>query len=361
MSHAGAQPTWKLTALAVLFLAAGLHLSAQGAPYIPKDHPLAQKPSGLLAGVNAATTYSGFRHGQHPDRGNGEINPTEAQFLEDLRLLSRDKDCGMMRLYDSQENAKIVLKLIRREKLPMKVLLGAWLTAEVHNPNCPWLTAPIPQATLDANKLENQKELARCIALAKEYADIVVAVNVGNECQVEWNDHLVPEESLIGYIRAVKKAIKQPVTTSDNYDWWAKRGARVAKEVDFVAVHTYPEWENKSIDEAVPFTIANMQAVRNAMPNSQLVITEAGWATVSYEFGPRASEENQKRYINELLKWSKSVNITCFIFEAFDEDWKGDPNNPMAAEKHWGVFTIDRKPKLVMQEKFADLIPVKAK
>ena len=49
------------------------------------------------------------------------------------------------------------------------------------------------------------------------------------------------------------------------------------------------------------------------------------------------------------------MNVTLFWFEAFDEDWKGDPNNPNGAEKHFGLFTIDRKPKLVMQELYPDL------
>ena len=46
---------------------------------------------------------------------------------------------------------------------------------------------------------------------------------------------------------------------------------------------------------------------------------------------------------------SEKMNITTFFFEAFDEDWKGDPGNPQGAEKHWGLYTANRKPKLVMK------------
>ena len=49
------------------------------------------------------------------------------------------------------------------------------------------------------------------------------------------------------------------------------------------------------------------------------------------------------------------MNITTFFFEAFDESWKGDPNNPRGAEKHWGIFTEDRKAKQVMQDLYPDL------
>jgi hypothetical protein len=49
------------------------------------------------------------------------------------------------------------------------------------------------------------------------------------------------------------------------------------------------------------------------------------------------------------------MNITTFFFEAFDEVWKGDPDNPAGAEKHWGLFTADRKPKEVLQEKYPEM------
>ena len=44
------------------------------------------------------------------------------------------------------------------------------------------------------------------------------------------------------------------------------------------------------------------------------------------------------------------MNITTFFFEAFDEDWKGNPDNPLVAEKHWGLYKINRTPKLVMSK-----------
>ena len=62
-----------------------------------------------------------------------------------------------------------------------------------------------------------------------------------------------------------------------------------------------------------------------------------------------ASEEAQLRYYDELDDWATQTNTTVFFFEAFDEPWKGNPNNPMCAEKHWGLFFVDRSPKLVMQ------------
>ena len=315
---------------------------------------LQQSKSALLAGLEKGICYSGFRHGQHPDRGDGAVNPSEKEISEDLRILTRNGNFKMIRLYDCRTNAEVTLRLIRENKIPLKVLLGAWLSAEVNNPGCPWLK-PIPADVLAANKNLNAAEIQNAIRLANEYRDLVVAVAVGNETQVSWNDHMVPVESVISYVRQVKKAVPQPVTVCDNYDWWSHHGAALARELDFISVHTYPQWEKKDIDEAMSYTIANLQAVREAIPDARMVITEAGWATVAKEFGARASEEKQKKYSHDLFEWTGKMNITTFFFEAFDEDWKGDVHDPLGAEKHWGLFTVERNAKLAMQERYPDL------
>jgi exo-beta-1,3-glucanase (GH17 family) len=292
--------------------------------------PIQQKSADRLCGATQAICYSGFRSGQHPDRGDGAVNPSDAEVLEDLEILARDGNFNLIRLYDCQENSQAVLRLIKKHDLDMKVLLGAWLDAEVSNPNCWWHPEPYPDEVLAANKIKNAEELQRAIRLAKEYPDIVAAVAVGNEALVSWNDHMVPVEQVITYVRRVKKAVDQPVTVADNFDWWAKDGAALAKEVDFLAIHTYPLWEGIDIDDAMKFCTANVQAVRDAYPDSRLVITEAGWATIASE---------------------------SFFFEAFDESWKGNPDNPMGAEKHWGIFNEDRTAKLVMHDLYPDLKP----
>ena len=104
------------------------------------------------------------------------------------------------------------------------------------------------------------------------------------------------------------------------------------------------------------FSISNIQEVCDSLPESRIVITEAGWATVASEFGERASEEKQKQYFNELMAWGEENNYTIFFFEAFDKPWKGNPDNTMGAEKHWGIFNVDRTPKKVMQELYPDLM-----
>ncbi len=312
-----------------------------------------QSPEDLLCGVHNAICYSGFRTGQHPDRGEGAKNPTDDQIKEDLEIISTNSLFKLIRLYDSGENSEAVLRIIKENKLDVKVLLGIWLKAELSaHETCTWLTEPIPQEILDKNRIKNQEEIQRGISLANKYPEIVAAVNVGNEALVDWNDHKVDTDSIIAYCLKVKKAIDQPVTVAENYEWWAAKGKKLAKAIDFIAVHVYPIWEGKDIDEGMSYTIANIQKIKDSLPEAKIVISEAGWATIATEFGERANEEKQKQYYEELMKWSEEMNITTFFFEAFDEDWKGNPNNPMGAEKHWGLFTVDRKPKKVMQDLF---------
>jgi exo-beta-1,3-glucanase (GH17 family) len=307
----------------------------------------------LLAGEPIAIAYSGFREGQHPDRGDGAVNPSPEEILEDLRILVAH-DFRLIRLYDAGENALATLELIREHDLPIKVLQGIWLNAEISNhEGCPWLDEPIPEEELAANVLRNREEVQRGIDLARQFPEIVVAVNVANEALVSWNDHMVPVEDVIAYVRQVKAAIEQPVTVADNYEWWAEDGAELAAEVDFLGVHTYPVWEGKPIEEGLSYTIDNIERVRKALPGHRIAILEAGWATVAEEFPAQASIANQVRYLRELTEWARAEQMTVFIFEAFDEPWKGDPNRPLGAEKHWGMFNVDRTPKYPIDQAIA--------
>jgi len=310
-----------------------------------------QKKEDLLMGISEGICYSGFRTGQHPDRGDGAVNPSYEQTLEDLNLLSGRAGFKLIRIYDSDENSALILRVIKENNIPIKVLLGIWLRAELSNhETCAWLTEPIPEEELQANKKLNLLEIEKGIKLARAYPEIVVAVNVGNECLVDWNDHKVASDTIIAYVQKVKQAISQKVTVADNYKWWSEHGTALAKAVDFISIHTYPIWEGKAVHEGLSFSIENIMEVRKALPDSKIVITEAGWPSVASEFADRVSEEKQQRYYHDFMAWTKKNNVTTFWFEAFDEDWKGNPDNMLGAEKHWGLYTVDRKPKLVMKQ-----------
>jgi len=129
----------------------------------------------------------------------------------------------------------------------------------------------------------------------------------------------------------------------------------LAREVDFITIHSYPLWERKDIDEGLSYTVENYKAVRAAHPDKPIVIGEAGWAT--YTEGnlsvPRGGDERkQQRYYEELTNWARENAVTVFFFEAFDEPWKGT-----GTEGHWGLFTADRKAKPAMQKLYPELMP----
>ena len=105
------------------------------------------------------------------------------------------------------------------------------------------------------------------------------------------------------------------------------------------------------------YTRANYASVAGHYPDKPVVITEAGWTTNANGRGiepHNASEGLQAHYYAQLLEWTTDEKIFTFVFEAFDEPWKGSPH-PMEPEKHWGLFKVDRTPKLVMQEVFSHL------
>ena len=231
-------------------------------------------------------------------------------------------------------------------------------------PGVPYLLKNLTDESMDFHQLSLTIErfptiAARLIALAKENPDTVFCVSVGNEASVEWTDHMVPVENLVEYVREVKKSIKQPVTFCENYVPWTYKLEPLAEELDFIAVHTYPAWEYRSIHDALEFTKQNYHSVVDHYPGKPVIITEAGWTTAANGRGidpHNASEELQASYYQQLLDWTTEEKILTFVFEAFDEPWKGSPD-PLEPEKHWGLFRLDRTPKPAVQAQYAEMMP----
>lgn len=293
-----------------------------------------------------AICYSGFRQGQSPDTG---VFPDYAQIKEDLHLLS--PHWQYLRLYDCDKQTEMVLDIVEKEGLDFKIMLGAYIGAEMNNFGCPWGTV-YSEEELSRNKKANLLKIEKLIKLANRYSDIVFSVSAGNEATVDWTDHYVPVEKVIEYVRKIKAGTDKPVTFCENYVPWKHKLKQLAEELDFISIHTYPVWEYKRIHEAMEYTRQNYNSVAEIYPDKLVVITEAGWATNSSGRGiekNNVSEENQQVYVNDLLNWSAEEGILSFVFEAFDEPWKGSPD-PLEPEKHWGLYTVDRKPKRIFEK-----------
>jgi exo-beta-1,3-glucanase (GH17 family) len=298
-----------------------------------------------------AICYSGFRDGQSPESG---IYPSYEEVKQDLLILQ--ENWKYIRLYDCDKHTETVLDVIKKENLSLRVMLGAYITAEMNNFGCPW-GGTYSEKQLDKNRKHNVSQTKKLIKLANQYPDIVFSLSAGNEATVSWTDHYVPLDRVITYVQMIKKGAKQPVTFCENYVPWLDKLKRLVDEVDFISIHTYPVWEYKNIHEAMEYTKDNYMSVAEKYPHKPVVITEAGWATNSNGRGIKpdnVSEDHQKTYFTDLMQWSEKENILTFVFEAFDEPWKGS-DEPLEPEKHWGLFTVDRKPKKVMKKTFSHL------
>jgi exo-beta-1,3-glucanase (GH17 family) len=165
-------------------------------------------------------------------------------------------------------------------------------------------------------------------------------------------------ENLIGYIRAVRNNTTLPVTTADDYNFWNKPESKIiADEIDFIVTHIYPLWNGKTLDNAIDWFDSVYKDIQSKHPEKTIVIGETGWATRynSKKTGPgeqgsliKASVNiaAQEKYLIMHNNWVNTNKVTTFLFEAFDEPWKGGVNSPPEEiEKNWGVFYENRQPK----------------
>jgi exo-beta-1,3-glucanase (GH17 family) len=293
--------------------------------------------------IGNAISYGCYRKGQAP----GKLGPSVKEILEDLHIIS--KYWNFIRVYGSDEDTERILSVIKEYSLPIRVMVGVWLENEKKNPE---------------RRKSNIDQVLRGIEIANKYNNIVVALNIGNETQVFWSWHRMNQQNLIRYIRTVRNNTTIPVTTADDYNFWNKPESRqVAHEVDFVVTHIHPLWNGKTPKTAMTWLDSTFKQLQNDHPEKLLVLGEAGWATAynSEKKGPgeqgtlikgEVSIKAQEKYLLKHNEWVNKNKITTFLFEAFDEPWKGGGENsgPNEVEKHWGVFYEDRTPKASFQK-----------
>ncbi len=288
--------------------------------------------------IGNAISYGCYRKGQAP----GKKGPSEEQILEDLKIIS--KYWNIIRIYGSDDDAERVLKVISENNLPIKVMLGVWVENETKHPQ---------------REQENIEQVLKAISLANEFMEIIAAVNVGNESQVFWSWHRMDMQKLIRYIKAVRNNTNVPVTTADDYNFWNNpESKKVADEIDFIVTHIYPLWNGKTLDIAIEWMDSTFHDIKSRHPQKTIVLGEIGWATKynPEKTGPgeqgtlikgEISLNAQEKYLTMHNEWVNKNKVTTFLFEAFDEPWKGGGKEvePDEIEKHWGVFYENRTPK----------------
>lgn len=323
--------------------AALMSVLGSGQEILP-EQPFSLRPFHPYIGddwIGNAAAYGCYRRGQAP----GVEGPDRRQILEDLQIIS--KYWHLIRVYNADDDTENILKVIRKHKLPVKMMLGVWLANEEDH------------SEVQASNIRNT---LRSIELANEYNDIVIAVNVGNETQVFWSAHRMNPDNLIRYIRAVRNHVNVPVTTADDYNFWNKPESRaVAAEVDFITTHMHPVWNGKQVEESFEWAGEIYDGLSEFHPGREFIIGEIGWAT-DYNADKTGDGQQgalikgemsaaaQARYLKLHHEWVNEKRIPTFIFEVFDEPWKGGgvDTPPHEVEKHWGVFDENRRPKTAM-------------
>lgn len=337
-----------------------------------------------------AICYGGYRSHTR------DSQPSIPQIKEDLQLLSA-MGIKLLRTYNTQYmEVNTILKAItelqtENPNFEMYVMLGAWIDCE----NA-WTNAT-PNHTKE-NEKANAAEIQRAVELANQYPHIVKIISVGNEAMVKWatSYYVTPNIILkwVTYLQELKKGNRLPkdlwITSSDNFASWGGGDSsyhvddlkQLIEAVDYVSIHTYPMhdthynpvfWgltqnetalsKEATIDSLMmrSFRYAKGQywSVKNYMKsigmNKPIHIGETGWATHSDGFygndGSKACDEYKSAKYYQLMRaWTNQEKITCFYFEAFDEQWK-DAKNPNGSENHFGLFTLEGKAKYVLWEK----------
>ena len=285
--------------------------------------------------IGNGISYSPYRDGEGPGLG---VTSRE-NILEDLQIIARR--WNLVRLYGSDWQHQEVLEVIDEHGLPVRVMLGIWLDAH-------------------KSDAENQAQVELAIELANRFPDIVVAVNVGNEIFVYWSWHRIGDmDGVIEKIRRVRSSIRQPVTVSDDYNFWNKpESKKLAAELDGYAV-----WNQQLLDDAMAWTASTYRAIQAHHPEHPVAFCETGWPTSKVSTGDsdearlvkaRVGEGEQAVFFDEYDRWVEDNRVVSFYFTSFDEKWKGgfDGETPMKKmEKHWGLYFSDRTPKKAMQER----------
>jgi len=290
---------------------------------------------------NRAINYSGYRNEQSPLQ---RLFPAKSEILEDLKIL--ENQYYYLRLFDCSEHAYTVLELIESNKLNFKVMLGLSLAAESNYENHPYFHI-YTKKNLDDHKKKNRDKIQEIITLGNKYKHIVSSISIGNEVHSPWVNNFITEDRLVEVSKMIQVGTKLPVTFCEEYQYWVKGLDKLANQLDFISLHTYPAWRNLPIEEAVQEAIYNYQEVKSKHPDKTLVITETGWPTKSHGAKIKvkdANVENQKFYTAAIQKWAMDNEVLVYLFEAFDEPWKGGkhPNEP---EKNWGLYYVDRTKK----------------
>jgi exo-beta-1,3-glucanase (GH17 family) len=335
-----------------------------------------RRPLPAIYTTGKAVNYSPYRT---PDGPRVFEVPTDAEILEDLGLLQAG-GYNLLRLFGAEPPAtdvvsEKILRLAAQRYPDIKFQLGVFLGG-----------------VTSCSQTKNDQNISYLISTLSKYPN-VVTISVGNE--TSFYSKFMPLPCLENYIRTIRSQVTQPVTTDDDWTFFAGKpipvGDRVVVKpdtilplIDFAAVHMYPisytdwNWQQVGVpagparaqammEESLVVAKAYFDEVANyryvgpggltvttgdTMP---IILTETGWkarqtnpASEIEQYAARPA--NQKWYYDLLYgnpgrysSWQGSVGgpSMIFYFEAFDEPWKG-------IDDGWGLWDVDRDARYVL-------------
>jgi len=265
-------------------------------------------------------SYAPFGKDESPMDFDKGLKLSRERIDKDLELLARYTGC--IRTY-STLGLEMIPELARKHGL--KMWLGAWVSAD---------------ATL------TQKEISAMIALAKQNADIIETVVVGNEALLRRE---VSSAQLVTYIQQVKKELPSlSVTYADVWEFWIQH-PDIAPSVDRVTIHILPYWEDKPIgvDKALLHVKAIREEMMHKIQDKEIVIGETGWPSVGrMRESAMPSSVNQAMFTRGFVKMAEENGWKYNFIEAFDQPWKRISEGAVGG--YWGLFDADRNDKRVL-------------
>ncbi|PGG96056.1 hypothetical protein AJ79_09744 [Helicocarpus griseus UAMH5409] len=192
--------------------------------------------------------------------------------------------------------------------------------------------------------------------------DVIAAITVGSETLYRGN---FTGEELLGKINQVKNMFpKVKVGTADSWNKYDDGTADplIVGGVDYFLVNAFAFWQGQEVNNASATLFDDMTRAMNhiqkiAGPRAKdiyIATGETGWPSDGgSNYGAAiAGTENAKTFHDKGVCAMLAWGVDVFFFEAFDEPWKPDSigdNGESATEKHWGMYTVDRKPKYKVQ------------
>lgn len=255
-------------------------------------------------------SYAPFRRpGEAPDDPDLVIAPDRIE--ADLRRLATLTGC--VRTYGLDHGLDAVPEIARR--LGLKVLLGAWIDRD-------------PEASA--------AQLERALALTRSHSDVIDLLIVGNE--VLLRRELAPE-ALAGLLAGARRASEVPVAYADVWEFWLRHGAVLRGQVDVVAAHILPYWEDQpvALDQAVDHVAAIARRLDEAFAPLPVYVAETGWPAAGRQRGPAVPGRlEQARFVRGLLAQQASEPLPFNLIEGFDQPWKRRIEGAMGGA--WGLF-----------------------